>query len=107
MGEALDEGGRNDRRIGADAPDPLERREAGTEVLALDDEEAPFDDVLRTDTGSRQGGAQVSQDLFGLCGDVADADDPALGVDRVLATDVDRPDAPRDHRDVAERRVPR
>jgi hypothetical protein len=61
--------------------------------------------VLRPGTGRRQGGAQVVQDLLGLCGDVSDADDVPLGVDRVLAADVDRPHAARDHRNVAERRV--
>jgi len=44
---------------------------------------------------------RVAQDLLGLCGDVADADDVPLGVDHVLAADVDRPDAPRDIRAIS------
>src|SRR3990172_12953248 len=90
VGEALDDGGRDDRRIGSVAPHALERRVAGTEVLAVDDEDAPLHDVLRPGIGGCQGRAQVAQDLLGLCGDVADADDVPLGVDRVLAADVDR-----------------
>jgi hypothetical protein len=45
--------------------------------------------VLRPGTGGRQGRAQVAQDLLGLCGDVADADDVPLGIDRVLAADLE------------------
>jgi hypothetical protein len=47
MGEALDDGGGDDRRIGSVAPRSLERRIAGTEVLAFD------------------GRAQVAQHLLG------------------------------------------
>ena len=36
IGEALDDGGRDDQRIGSVAPRSLERRVAGTEVLAAD-----------------------------------------------------------------------
>ncbi len=68
MGEALDDGGRDDRRIGSVAPHSLERRVAGTDVLAVDDEDVPLHDVLRPGTGSRQGRAQVAQDLLGLLG---------------------------------------
>ena len=89
MGEALDDGGRDDRRIGSVAPRSLERRVAGTEVLAVDDDDVPLHDVLRPGTGGRQGRAQVAQDLLGLCGDVADADDVPLGIDRVLAADLE------------------
>jgi hypothetical protein len=67
MGEALDNGGRDYRRIGSVAPRSLERRVAGTEVLAVDDEDVPLHDVLRPGTGGRQGRAQVAQDLLGLC----------------------------------------
>jgi hypothetical protein len=62
VGEALDEGARDDRGMGSDAPHPPERREAGAEVLALDDEEGPLDHVLRPGPGGRQGGAQVAQE---------------------------------------------
>jgi hypothetical protein len=62
MGEALDDGGRDDRRIGSVAPRSLERRVAGTEVLAVDDDDVPLHDVLRPGTGGRQGRAQVAQD---------------------------------------------
>ena len=91
MGEALDDGGGDDRRIGLIAPHSLERRVAGSEVLALDDEDVPLHDVLRRGTGSRQSRVQVAQDLLGLCGDVADADDVPLGIDRVLAADLEGP----------------
>src|SRR5262249_18703289 len=93
MGEAPADGGRDDRRIGSVAPHSPERRVAGSEVLALHDEDVPLHDVLRPGTGGSQGGTQVAEYLLGLCGDVADADDVSLGVDRVLAADVDRPDA--------------
>jgi DNA-binding transcriptional ArsR family regulator len=42
MGEALDDGGRDDRRIGSVTPPSLERRVAGTEVLAADLEVSSF-----------------------------------------------------------------
>ena len=62
---------------------------AGTEVLAVDDDDVPLHDVLRPGTGGRQGRAQVAQDLLGLCGDVADADAVPLGIGRVLAADLE------------------
>jgi hypothetical protein len=77
------------RAVDARCPRSLERRVAGPEVLAVDDDDVPFHDVLRPGTGSRQGRAQVAQDLLGLCGDVADADDVPLGIDRVLAADLE------------------
>jgi len=106
MREAFDDGSRDHRRIWSVAPHSLECRVAGSEVLALDDEDVPLHDVLRPGTSGCQRRAQVAQDLLGLCGDVADADDVPLAVDCVLAADVDRPDAARDDSDVAERRVP-
>src|SRR5262249_19834418 len=106
MSEALDDGGRDDRRICWVAPDSLECRVPRSEVLAVNDEDIPLHDVIWPGTGGLERSAQVAQDLLGLRGDIADADDVPLGVDRVLAPDIERPDAARDHRHVAERRVP-
>ena len=70
------------------APHSLERRVAGTEVLAFDDEDVPLHDVFGPGTGGLEGRAQVAQHLLGLRGDVPDADDVPFGVDRVLTADV-------------------
>jgi hypothetical protein len=66
--------------LGRSPQHSLERRVAGSEVLAIDDEDVPLHDVLRPGTGGRQGREQVAQDLLGVCGDVADADDAPVGV---------------------------
>jgi hypothetical protein len=107
MGEAFDEGGRDDRRVGSVAPHLLERRVAGCEVLAPTTRTFHFTTCSGSGTCGCKGRAKVAQDLPGLCGEITDADDVPLGIDRVLTTDVDRADVARNHRDVAERRVPR
>jgi hypothetical protein len=65
MGAALDDDGRDDRRIESIAPRSLERRIAGTEVLALDHEDVPLHNALRPGIGGRRGRAQVAQHLLG------------------------------------------
>src|SRR5262245_17930663 len=105
MGEAFDDGGGDKRRVGSVAPYALERRVAGPEVLALDDEDVPFHDVLRPSTRCGQGRANIEQDLFRLRTKIAGPNDLPARVDRVLAADVDRSNAARDHRDIAECRV--
>ena len=88
-GEALDECEGDERRVRAITPDAPKRLEPRTQVLALDDQEVPLDDVLEAAAGRRQGRLDVGQDLGGLGAEVARADDLTIGRDRVLAADVD------------------
>lgn len=87
------------------APGALEGGEAGVQGLALDDVDGPRDDVVEVGAGGGEGGPQVGKDLVGLGANIARADDGAIGVDGVLAADVDRLDIAGNGDDVREGRA--
>lgn len=84
MAETLDEGGCDQGRVrGPIAPDPLERLVGGTDRIAFDHEDVPFDDVLKPCPSRRESRLDVRQDLRGLRCQVALADDLTVGPDRI------------------------
>jgi hypothetical protein len=76
-------------RVWTATPDTLEDCKAGLQGLTLDDVEVPLDYVLQAGAGGFEGDLEVVQDLLGLGGQVALADDGAGGVEGVLPADVD------------------
>jgi hypothetical protein len=65
----------------------MERCVARGEVLALQDEDVPFDDVLWPGASRLERRSEVAQRLFRLRQEVADADDASVGGDGVLTAD--------------------